>query len=185
MELLYDHVSRPHYKDYHQRDYCGYHYGDFNKKEGKAEFRDSMNEFLRFYSRGYELSEDGEVLELPLTGLEGLLDDPLPTCQPETIDAKVEVAIRKFRRFSSSPDDRTDAVRTLADVLEYLKPQAKMVISSSDESDLFNIANNFNIRHHNSSQKINYDRDTWLEWVFYTYLATIRTMVKVLSRNNT
>jgi hypothetical protein len=72
--------------------------------------------------------------------------------EPESVEQKVETAIRMFHRFNSTPDDRKEAIRTLADVFEYLRPKLREVISSKDEADLFNIANNFAIRHHNPQQ---------------------------------
>jgi hypothetical protein len=42
---------------------------------------------------------------------------------------------------------------------------------SKDEADLFNIANNFALRHHRATQRDDYD-DAWLTWLFYVYLAT-------------
>jgi hypothetical protein len=63
----------------------------------------------------------------------------------------------------------------LADVLESLRPKIKTALSSKDESDLFNIANNFEIRHKNSRQQSEYD-PIWLSWMFYFYLATIHAI---------
>lgn len=51
-------------------------------------------------------------------------------------------------------------------------------ISSSDEKDLFNIANNFLIRHHNDKQKTDYDANLWLSWMFYIYLSTIHLILR-------
>jgi hypothetical protein len=48
-------------------------------------------------------------------------------------------------------------VRDLADVLEYLRPNVQTLLTSKDENDLFNLANNFGIRHHNDRQKTNCD----------------------------
>lgn len=48
-------------------------------------------------------------------------------------------------------------MRNLADILEYCKPKIKTLISKKDEKDLFNIANNFGIRHLNEKQKTDYD----------------------------
>jgi len=47
----------------------------------------------------------------------------------------------------------------------------KKVIIDEDESDLFNIANNFGIRHHRKGQKKRYDEDIFLNWIFYYYLV--------------
>ena len=46
------------------------------------------------------------------------------------------------------------------------------------ERDLFNLANNFGIRHHNDHQKTSYDANIWLSWMFYFYLATIHVVLR-------
>jgi hypothetical protein len=81
-------------------------------------------------------------------------------------------------------DERRDAVRDLADVLEFLRPQAKAVLASKDEADLFNLANNFGIRHHNAGQKTDYDPAIWLSWAFYYYLATIHAVTRLIEKAN-
>jgi hypothetical protein len=70
----------------------------------------------------------------------------------------------------------------LADVLEYLRPKIKRVISSKDEGDLFNIANNFGIRHHNDKQKTDYEQSVWLSWMFHFYLATLHMLTRRLDQ---
>ena len=43
---------------------------------------------------------------------------------------------------------------------------------------LFDIANNFAIRHNNEMQKREYDI-LWLTWIFYVYLAIIHLLLRV------
>lgn len=47
---------------------------------------------------------------------------------------------------------------------------------SKHEDDLFNIANNFSIRHHRENQKDDYD-DAWLTWLFYVNLSTVHLVL--------
>lgn len=54
----------------------------------------------------------------------------------------------------------------------------------ADESDLFQIANRFVIRHHEPSQKTNYDAAIWLPWMFYVYLASIHLSLRLIQRAN-
>ncbi|MES2759029.1 MAG: hypothetical protein V4693_16775 [Pseudomonadota bacterium] len=75
---------------------------------------------------------------------------------------RVASAALQYRRHGATVDDRRQAVRDLADVLEYLKPQIKKYLTSAGEKDLFNIANNFGVRHHNDKQKTGYDAGLWL-----------------------
>jgi len=87
--------------------------------------------------------------------------------------------VTRFRTRGASIDDRRHAVRDLADVLEALRPDIKESMLSADEGALFNIANNFAIRHNNRQQKGDYDRVTWLRWTFYVYLATIHAVLRI------
>ena len=182
VEFLYEHCSKPVERHYHSWSDCGWHCETFDREPGRQEFRAKINRVLALYGSGYELSTDGELLGLADTGLEGLFEAPLPSIDPDNISARVEAARNKFRRYRSSLDERRDAIRDLADVLEYLRPQLKDVITSKDESDLFNLANNFGIRHHNPMQKATYDKAIWHSWMFYYYLATIHAVVRLIER---
>ncbi len=182
VELLYDCVSKPTYKNYHSWNDCGYHFGNFDKEAGQVEFRNQINDMLQYSSPKYELSNEGEILEVPEIGIENVLKAALPRYEPDTVENRVRAAILKFRRYSSSSDDRKDAVKTLFDVLEYLRPQIKDVLGSKDEGDLFNIANNFSIRHHSKFQQEDYDQEVWLKWIFYTCLSTTHLLLEILTK---
>lgn len=182
IEFLYDHVSIGLEGWMHSYCGCGMHYTTFDGASGRDEFREHVNEFLRDYKEGFELSPDGEVLRLAEAGFDNLLTANLPGADPDNVRAKVDAAVLKFRRRASKAQDRRDAVRDLADVLEFLRPHLKEVFTSKDESDLFNLANNFAIRHHNSRQQTNYDPNIWLSWMFYFYLATVHAAVRLIER---
>lgn len=182
IEFLYDCVSKPIDGYYHNYLNCGWHYSEFDKAIGQQKFREEINELLRDYRDGYELSEDGEILALAEKGLDYLFEADLSSYDPENIRDRVNAAILKFRRYRSSMEDRRDAIRDLADVLEFLRPKLKQVLTSKDESDLFNIANNFGIRHHNVRQKTDYDKPIWYSWMFYYYLATIHAALRLIEK---
>jgi len=185
IEFLYDHCSKPITRTYHNWSECGWHCETFDRESGRAEYREKVNRILKIYKEGYELSSNGEILVLADNGLEGLLEAPLPSVDPENIEARIDAARQKFRRYRSSLDERRDAVRDLADVLEFLRPKLKGIITSKDEDDLFNIANNFGIRHHNEKQKVNYDKAIWYSWLFYYYLATIHAVLRLIAKGHT
>ena len=182
VEFLHDHVSKPTKRHFHDFSDCGWHCSEFDREPGRAEYRQKLNRLLRAYDSGFELSGAGEVLSLADSGLDPLLEATVPHDDVDNIGARVDKAITKFRRRRSSYEDRRDAVRDLADVLEFLRPQLKQVLTSKDESDLFNIANNFGIRHHNSDQKVEYNGAVWLSWIFYYYLATIHATVRLIEK---
>jgi hypothetical protein len=182
IEFLYEHCSKPKEEggSYHSWNNCGWHYKTFERQPGQLEYRDRINRLLSLYEHGYELSAEGEILTLAADGLAGLFEATLPVVDPENIEARVAAARTKFRRHRASLDERRDAVRDLADVLEYLRPRLSSVLTRKDEADLFQLANNFGIRHHNKKQQTDYDKNIWYSWMFYYYLATIHASVRLL-----
>ncbi len=182
LELLYDYVSKPTEGYYHSFAGCGHHYSEFDGASGKKEFREEINQTIGAYEKGFEISSKGEIVQLSPKGLVTLEIAELPEFDTRAVNQRVEEAIQKFRNRKSRLGDRRDAVVGLANVLEFLKPQLKEVLDRKDESDLFNIANNFGLRHHNAKQKTDYDEDIWLSWIFYHYLSTIHVAVRLIER---
>jgi hypothetical protein len=182
IEFLHDHVSKPTKRWFHDYSSCGWHCTQFDREEGQSEYRQKLLRLLKAYDSGFELTERGEVAALAPTGFEPLLTAPAPHDDIDNVGSRVEAAIRKFRRHRSSIENRKDAVRDLVDVLEFLRPKIKDTLTSQDEKDLFNIANNFGIRHHREDQKVAYDKAIWLSWLFYYYLATIHACLRLLEK---
>lgn len=184
IEFLFDNVSVPLDKDASFHSFYGhYHYQHFDREKGREEYRNTINEILNYYSSGYELGANGEIYALLEEEFRPLLSAPVPTDNQENIESKVKRAVNKFRRYGATPDDRHGAVRDLADCLEYLRKDLKSVITNKDDSDLFNIANNFGIRHNNDKQKTSYESAIWLSWMFYFYLATIHAGLRLMEKN--
>lgn len=162
IELHYDHVAKPVGEARHS--WCshgGCPSGEDDVEAGKMEFRAAVNEILGDYEGGYELTAGGEIARLGEHGMEGLLEAPI-RYDPSNVDDIVKEAISRFRGRHSSAADRHHAVRSLADVLEFLRPRMAGIVLRQDESALFDIANNFAIRHHNQKQKRDYDSQVWL-----------------------
>jgi hypothetical protein len=176
-EFLFQYVSKPIDGTMHSYDQCGMHWETFSQVQGRKEFREKVNSVLAHYKHRYELSIDGEVLHRPEAGFEAIFDADLPT-EDKNVLSRVTAATLRYRRHGSTVDDRRQGVRDLADVLEYLRPKVKALLTSADEKDLFNIANNFGIRHHNEKQRTAYDTSIWLSWMFYFYLATIHVVLR-------
>jgi hypothetical protein len=179
VEFAYHHISKPLESYYHNWDNCGVHVTRSDEAAGRTDFSERANILLRRYEKPFELRPDGEIWEVAPTGLEAI--EPTQTGEP-SIDDRVQAAVRQFRHYGATEDDRRHAVRDLADVLEYLRKSVGTQLPTSDESDLFNIANSFGIRHHNPQQKTDYDTGIWLEWIFYSYLNAIATVTKILAR---
>ena len=183
IELLYDHVSEPGRRECHGWDNRCHHYGSFDKGNGQALFRSEINELLSDYDEGYQLSQDGEIVHTAIPGTETLLDSKSPTYDVRNVDSIIAEAVECYKRSRSSQTDKRNAVKMLADALEFLRPKIKAVLSTSDENDLFIIANKFGIRHHNKLQRTDYDQEIWLDWMFYYYLAAIHAVVRLITKH--
>ena len=186
IEFLYDRVSKPGEREQIEDD-NGFHYTDYfdyDEEAGKKEFRQKINLILADYRDGYELSEGGEILALASGGLEQILDAEVPHYDEQNVDVKVREAIRKWRNRHLDMLERREAIKTMADVFEWLKKTGNLkgVLSSKDESAIFNIANNFALRHHDPKQKKEYDKDIWYAWMFHFYLATYHAVIRLIKR---
>ncbi|MEA1907112.1 MAG: hypothetical protein U9N12_09225 [Euryarchaeota archaeon] len=183
IEFLYDYVSEPTDKRYHFWNNCGWHSSKYDIEKGKVTYRTKVNEFLKDYDRGYQLSSGGEILEIAPTGLEHIFEEIVETDDHENIDMRLQNAISKYMRHHATISDKKDAVRELADVLEFLK-KSGIRLQKKDESDLFKIIDTFDIRHHNTSQQGAYNKEIWYDWMFYTFLSSINVLLKLTSEKN-
>jgi hypothetical protein len=184
LEFLYDHVSRPG-EIVPMTTETGFNYYDhdgYDDDIGRAEFRQMANSFLSDYRSGYELTEDGIILALGADGLRHILDADIPPYDELNVDSKVRNAITKWRNRHLSFEAKKEAIRELADVFEWLKKTKGLsaVLDGKDESAIFDLANNFAIRHHNPKQETNYDPAIWYAWMFHFYLATYHAAIRLL-----
>lgn len=182
IEVLHDCASKGIEGRYHSYVNCGMHYDTFDQAAGQNDFRLAINEILRDYDKGYVLTPNGEIVEEGPEGLRDLTRAPKPPGDPAHVQARVTAAVEKFRGRSSSVADRREVIRELAAILEFLRPQLKSVLARQDEADLFQIANNFGIRHHNQLQKTDYDEAIWLSWMFYFFLASIHASTRLIEK---
>lgn len=177
IEYLFSIVSKPLEGRHHSFAGCGMHWHTFNQDEGRKHYRERVIVLLDLYERRFELSPDGEVLAKAEKGFEPIFLAEIPSGD-DKIKLRVQAAVIKFRRHGSTFDDRRQAVRDLVDVLEYVRPQVKQHLLKKDEAELFNIANNFGVRHHNANQKTDYDAALWQSWMFYVFLSTIHLVLR-------
>lgn len=172
IEFCYRYVSKPIYPSEGNVQY--------DPKPAQDKFRTTVNSHLKDYKDGFEIDVDGDIKAFTGYGLEKILYVDIPSDDQEDVVKPVVNAVKKYRNRHSSNEDRKEAVRELADVLEYLRPQAKKVITKKDDADLFNIANNYGIRHHNEIQNSDYNKGVWHTWMFYFYLATIHAVLRLI-----
>jgi len=188
IEYFFDNVSKPGEWIQMTSD-TGYNFCDYDrydKEAGSEEYREYANSFLYHYRDGYELTKDGKILSLGAHGVQNILLADLPILGEKNIDSKIQDAILKWRNRQIKLHERREAVRELADVFEWLKKSdlLKGILSSKDESMLFNIANNFAIRHHNPKQNQEYDKSIWYSWMFHFYLATFHAVSRMIAKRN-
>jgi hypothetical protein len=183
IEFFFDHVAKGVDGYNHTHDDCGWHYKKFDVPQGQRDFAVAVNDILSEYRDGFALSTAGEVVTLAPAGLAALEDTSVPVLDDDNVSQKVQAAVHKFRRRGAKASERKDAIRDLADVLEFLRPEAKKVLHKRDEADLFELANRFGIRHHNPDQKAQYDQAIWFSWMFYHFLATIHALTRLIERS--
>ncbi|MCZ8512436.1 hypothetical protein O9H85_08310 [Paenibacillus filicis] len=186
LEFLFHHTSKPGELGWfttdsglNYQDYC-----DYNRELGQEEFRGSVNFVICDYGEGFEMTETGEIFTLGKYGLEEILNAEILEYDLNNIDFKVKAAIRRWKNRNLSLDERKQAVIDLADIFEWLKKSEKLSIAlnKKDESVLFEIANNFSLRHHNPNQKSNYDKNIWYSWMFHFYLATYHAVIRSIKK---
>jgi len=183
VEVLHDLVSKPTNGRIHSFGNCGYHASHFDKYVGQQEYREQIDDVLQLHDPPYEFGADGRLIERVPDEFRDLIDDALPDVADEDlIVTKVEHAKRLFLARSASLDDRKTAVRNLADALEALRNDMKDTMLAEDERAIFNLANNFSIRHNTRQQAGGYDGEVWLRWMFYVYLATVHAVLRVRAR---
>lgn len=183
IEFLHDHVSAgiPDPSRHHTYNQCGWHYDRFDPQPAQDVFRSRMNSVLANYESGYHLTPLGEIERRAPRGMDQILTAKLVTSD-EDVRARVDAALAINRNRRRTVDDQRDAVRNLFDVLEKLRPLVKSEMMTGDERDLFNIANNFAIRHFNDRQRADYDSAVWLSWMFYVNLATVHLLLRIIER---
>ncbi|MEM5668431.1 hypothetical protein AAHB59_04990 [Bacillus cereus] len=85
-------------------------------------------------------------------------------------------------RYGATLDDKKDALIRLGNIMEPLRDEMKVTLSKDDTSDIFNLLNNFQLRHNNVKQKTDYDKEIYYSWMFYQMLAALDAFLKIKER---
>jgi hypothetical protein len=158
--------------------------GKFDQALGQQDFRSRVNPILARRDPSFELLANGQIVQAVAEPFRRLVGQSLPVTAPKReVAARVEDAVRHFRRRGATSGDRRAAVRELADVLEFLREDVKKHLPSEDERAMFRLANEFAIRHNKRDTRRDFDEPAWLAWAFYVYLATIRLTLTLRERD--
>ena len=180
-EVLHDLASWPGAWSHHDYGGCVGHPGDFSRTCGQGLYRHQVNELFETSTLEVRLADAGEdrgrIVRFAGAGLDDIVHVALAD-PPVALGADVALAIAVFRSRSGDVASMCSAVVALAGVLEHNRSLLRRELLSKDASALFDIANNFDIRHRNANQHTDYD-PAFLEWLFYWYLATVNLVVRL------
>jgi hypothetical protein len=184
IEALHDLAARPRGRFNHNYGGCGWHYRAFSCETGQAVYRWRVNQILNRSDLGLRVADEsedcGRLVAVTDPARMELAASMAARSDPATGDV-VRHAIALYRARSASQHDKRSASVALAGVLEERRALLKSELMSKDEGALFQIANQFAIRHRRDDQRPNYD-PAFLDWLFWWYLATIELTDRILEQ---
>jgi hypothetical protein len=184
IEFLHDQAARPRDRHWHDFSGCGWHFYKLAPEPGRSLYRWRVNRLLEASVVPYRLADSGEDVGR-LVAITDEARAQLTTAMVERADPttgdRVRHAVAQFRARAGTEHDKRSAIIALAGVLEERKLLLKRELLRKDEDALFQIANQFAIRHQNEQQRADYD-PVFLDWVFWWYLATIDLTDRILDR---
>jgi hypothetical protein len=155
----------------------------FSQEAGQQVFRDVLNPDLALHDPPMEMLPSGQIVESGPVELRSLVTDPIPTHVPLPLAEPFQAALDQYWARDASIEDKRAALKHLADVLEPLRDKIDEFVMPADEQALFRIANRFHLRHNDRDQQRHYDKEVWLDWIFYVYAATARALFACLARD--
>ena len=184
IEVFHDLVARPRRRSYHDYSNCGWHYEEFVIEPARQLYRARVNDLLAgsvIPLRLAEVGEDTGRLVAVTDEARGDLIERLVTSADPTDADRVRHAIALYRSRGATIEDKRSAIIALAGVFESRRALIHQRLLRKDEDALFQIANQFSIRHQNESQKADYD-PAFLDWVFWLYAATVELTDRLRAR---
>lgn len=175
IEAVHDLVARPRHRDRHNLPNCGWHYSDFARSPGQVLYRWDVDQLFDLHGVGWRLAAGGEdkgrLVRAAGDDRDELVEQALQAPNPGDREA-VRHAIALFRNRAADRENKRSAVLALQRVLENRRSLIKTELMSKDEGALFQIANEFDLRHSGQRQRTDYE-DAYLDWIFWWYLATV------------
>jgi hypothetical protein len=188
VEFLHDIASRPTTRSLHSYADCGWHHRGFEIEPGRAVYRWRVNKILERTDLGLLLAEEGDDVGRLVAAIDDgradLVTAALARDDGEATD-QVRHAIELFRARGADRNQKRSAVAVLALVLEERRRDVlPAALTRRDSGAIFDIANNFHIRHQDGAQKRDYD-DFYLDWIFWLYLSTVELTNRVIDVQRT
>jgi len=183
IEVVHDLVARPRHREQHSFDGCSGHYSNFAQTPAQVLFRWEVDQLLDRYGVGLRLAAGGEdmgrLVRAAGDDRDKLVEQALQTPNPSDRNA-VRHAIALFRSRGVDRENKRSAVLALHRVFEDRRPLIKTELMRKDEGALFQIANEFDLRHSGERQRPDYE-DAYLDWIFWWYLATVELTDRIVA----
>lgn len=186
MEVFHDLVARPVDWIRDEQNDCGVHFTQFSRITGQRVYRWKIDELLKLHGAELKFATGGEnVGRLIRTFVDPLeqIREMVADHTEEDNQGTVEHAISLFEKRGATREDKRSACVALAGVLEKRRILLKKELLSRDESMLFDMANNYDLRHRNPNQRTNYD-ENFLDWIFWVYLSTVELTNRIIGVQN-
>jgi hypothetical protein len=186
LEVIGEFVAAPQSRSWHNWNECGWHHSDFNIALGRDIYYWNVNRLLSQTSLGLRLATSGEdrgrLVEAAGDARNDLVAQTIEGADEATRDP-IQHAVAMFRKRGVTTEEKRSACVTLASVLELRRQLLQDHLYSRDEGALFQIANQFDLRHRSASQRGDYD-PVFLDWVFWWYLGTIELTDRIVRRQS-
>lgn len=180
-------MARPRQQSIHTYGGCGAHYSDFAFAPGQALYRWKVDQLLQRYGVALQLAGDGEdtgrLVHVAGDDRDTLVQRSMASPDPTDRDA-VRHAVALFRNRSATREDKRSAAVALARILEGRRPLIKTELLRRDEGLLFQLANEFDVRHRGANQHPDYD-EAYLDWIFWVFLSSVELTNRLLVRQDT
>lgn len=181
IEILFNHIC---FYDDEKNEYIS--------TDAQEEFATHMNNLLRFYKGGYYLdTKYGFILEQPNDAVVELLNTKIPNETEEIVVEQLKTAMRMYYRFDANAESKKKAINILADVLEPLREELKILLNeefgvnkNNHDKLIFDVVNNYNIRHNNGKQLLHYNKAIWYDWMMQYYTSVILTYYRLKNVSN-
>lgn len=185
VEVLHDLVERPVRRWHHEFDQSD-HVASFLAEPARVLYRWRVNQAFESSSVLLRLADagpdEGLLTHAPRDGRDDLVARAL--ARGGSTDTRPTTrAVAQFRDRHADRLQKRQACVLLANVLEEVRARVQQHLLTKDEGMLFEIANRFAIRHQRADQHPDYD-DAYLDWVFWTYLATIELVQTLADRTD-